>query len=230
MHEETACTVAGIDYDLAAGERLFLAGALADLIHQNVGIYAHEIDVLASAVARFCKIAGFGYGDHFLDIRSFQAAFLDEEFEAVAVKGQMAGRNHDGAVIRKAGGDGGHKHRRRGSQAGIKECHTHICRRFLYAFQNARPGDTGITANADAQALLADPLRQPGKKAAGELVDCLVRQIYVLAFDALAGHAADIAFVAKFFQIHILSCSSLAGKIFTVSIVAQSCIFFNRFL
>ena len=197
FHIEAAGAIARVYDDLHAFQRLILARPLANLIRKDFGIDRHEIHLLIAASLGLLILLFLRERDNLFDIAALQAALLHKEFQAVAVEGQMARRDHDSAVILEALCNGGHEHSRRGSKARIIERDAAILCRFADIFQNARAADARIPANADAHLRFAQALLQPADKACRQMKNSLVRQIDRLPGDSLAGNTAYIATVLK---------------------------------
>ena len=188
---------------MKAFQRLFLSGGVTDLLAQNGGIGIHKGTLGKGACRQTGGLIAGGIGQNGLDVPGLQAAILGKEFETVAVEGEVAGGDHDGAVIGVAFRHRGHEH---GRSAG----HAKICHADALVDQGAAEpgaksftGETGISAHGHPEAFfLACLLYKPQGKASPDVSTDLFGQIDMLAFNALQSNAANIAAVLQFAVIH----------------------------
>ena len=129
------------------------------------------------------------------NILLFQTAVLREEFIAVAVERQMAGRNHDGRIKAIALCHRGHEHCRGRGHAEIGDLNAFSSQRLHKPCAELRAGQAGIPAHGHTQRVCSQPLPQPQGKAPANVAAGLLGEVYVLALNALHRDAADIAAV-----------------------------------
>ena len=166
---KAARAVAGVHHHVQALQGLFGVGlqAAADARRQLLHIDGQEgpFDDRAAEREGF-GLHGFRRVDQRADLLMGQAALRRHELQAVAVRGVMAGGDHDGAVRAEAGGDDGHEHGRRGAHPVILDRGAGPGDALRRGAQQGRAGNAAVTAEADADPV--DGLVQLFRQETGE--------------------------------------------------------------
>ena len=143
-----------------------------------------------------------GRGDlkDFFDIRLVQTALASlEELQAVAVRRQMAGRDHHGAVAVRFGKHAAHEHGGRGSHAAVQHGKAHLVERAAHRRLQRRTRKTRIPAHrhAAARRSLSAGIRQPEAEAVGNVFRRGGRQVDLFS-KQIRRDASHVAAVLQF--------------------------------
>ena len=141
--EESARTVAGIDGDVHPGKRLFhTAECLADFVRQVLTVAADKVELqyVIEGSVRFGGLARIG--EDLLDVRLFCTARCGKEFESVAIVGEVARRDHDGAICCRVLEDGRHEHGGRRGKHTVNAVCAHVGEAGEDAVFDGERGDT----------------------------------------------------------------------------------------
>lgn len=172
---------------------------------QQFSISGKKIRTAASACAARGKIARACGSKDRRDVLLFQAALCGEEFKAVALKGQVARRDHHCAVKFPTFHYGGHKHSRRGAKAKIRNLHPGSRKAVPKPRAELLARKAGIAPNGNALRPFAQTALQPPGKRAADGAHGRFRQIHRLSAFHRDCDAADIASVLELFIVrHIL--------------------------
>ena len=193
--EETACAVARVHEDAEAGKRLLHARGGTDLFPEHFSIGGQEICPCRRRRAACGEAACARRGKDLRDVLLFKAALCGEEFEAVALKGQVACGDHDRAVERPTFHHGGHEHRRRGAEAEIRDLHPGGGKAVREPCGELFARKAGIPPDGNAFCMRLGVLFQPCRKCAADGAHGFFRQIDRLAAFHGNGNAADVAAV-----------------------------------
>lgn len=137
-----------------------------------------------------------------MDLCGLDAACRREEFQPVAVKRQMARRDHDGTVHLRRLEHRRHEHRRRRGEAAVDRDAARRRQRLEDRLLECARRDARVMADGDAKIPLAQPraLCEELHEAARDAVRRLRREIHRLVRDALDGDAAHVAAVRELHQ------------------------------
>lgn len=172
---------------------------------QQFSVGGKKIRSDASAYAACGKITRACGSKDRRDVLLFQTALCGEKLKAVALKGQMARRDHHRAVKFPTFHYGGHKHSRRGAKTKIRDLHPGSRKAIPKPCAELLARKAGIAPNGNALNSFAQTALQPPGKRAADGAHGFLRQIHRLSAFHRDGDTADIAPVLEFFIIrHIL--------------------------
>ena len=201
-----------------ARERLFCAAeCCADFDDKVLAVAADEVEFQHVVEAAVCLLRLGSVGEDLLDVGLVCAALGGEEFQSVAVVGEVARRDHDGAVRRCVLEDGRHEHGGRGGEHAVNA----VCARVREAREDAvldgECGDARVVADGDLQlgGFFARFLREEADEAHCDAVRRLGGEGDGLAFDPWDGNTADVAAVCELLE--IIVCQWHWDSSFTVS-------------
>ena len=201
--KEAARAVSGVHNDALSGQGLFTAVRRGDdLFAQQRGVGFQKLAALYAAAGRGRKRLQ-SKAEYLAHVRALRAAGGGEEFESVAVPRQVACRDHHGGVERRFARHGRHKHRRSGAETEIGHRGAARGERFAKRFGDRFARKARVAPDAHAKALFSEPRAQEARKAAGDGAHRRVIERYALALHARERHAAHIAAVLQFCQIHV---------------------------
>ena len=201
--KESTRAVARVHNDPKPRQRTLPSRGVGDLPAQKRGIGLHKATPFFAA-PHICR------GERFTrkrqdraDIRTLRAAVCGKELHAVSVPRKMASRDHDRGVERTTRQHRRHEHCRRCGKPEVRDLDPRLLERCAERFRDRRSGQPRITSHGNAQLRrFRKPCAQPPHKAARDRLDRLRVQIHVLPRHAAQCHAADIAAVLQFHQIH----------------------------
>ena len=152
--EESARTVARVDDDVHARERLFLsAECCADFLDEVLAVAANEVK-FQHVVEGAVRLLGLcSVGEDLLDVLLVRAARSGEEFQPIAVVGEVARGDHDGAVRRRVLEDGRHEHGGGGGEDAVDAVCARVCEPREDAVLDGERGDARVVADGDLQFL-----------------------------------------------------------------------------
>ena len=170
-----------------------------------LAVAADEVEfqhVVEGAVRLLCL---GGIGEDLLDVLLVRASGGGEEFQPVAVVGEVARRNHDGAVRRRVLEDGRHEHGGGGGEDAVDAVCARVGEPREHAVLDGERGDARVVPDGDAQlvGMLARLLREEADEAGRDTVRRLRGQRYGLARNAGNGDAADVAAVCELHKVGV---------------------------
>ena len=203
LGKKAARAVSGIYHDALAREGLFVSVRRGDdLLAQNGGIGLHKL-ALRHAPAGGERRLLRGKAEDLAHVRALRAARSGEEFESVAVPRQMARRDHDRRIKGLLPCHGRHEHCRGGAEAEIGHRRAARGERFAERFGDRLARKARIAPDAYAEALFSEPRAQKARKAARDGAHRRIVERDGFALDARERHAAHVAAVLQFCQVHI---------------------------
>ena len=164
------------------------------------GIDGDEVKLLSFFFVSLNQGILRGVGKNLLDVARFESAIFCEELHAVSVVGQMARRDHDGAVGPCLIEEDGHEHRGRGRKAAVERSDAAGKKSGEYGTLQAGSGNARVVSDGDRHFLrfFADLLFKEIYEAVRDAACGLFRQIDGLVGDAGYGNAAHVAAVLQF--------------------------------
>ena len=187
---------------MQARERILIvlrADAQADFFPQAVRVEGEQRGPLHLGEVRPGGREGGGGEQQIGDVAALQAAVRVEKLEPVAVVGQVARGDHDGAVVLRLGEDDRHEHRRGGREPAVVgggALRGESLERLR--LQRGR-GDARVVPHADLEGGGRGVflLREPQGERLRDQVDGLARQVDVLTLDPFGGDSAHVAAVLQ---------------------------------
>ena len=204
--KEAPGAIASIHHNVHAGKRLFIViaaiNALTDFLAKAGRININQCQRLCQPQVGTPFLKPCRRLQQLDDVLLFKAAICGEELQAVAVKRQMAGSNHDGAVHLRFREDNGHEHGRSGSHAAVKSLCPLRQDALQSRFLQAGGRQAGVMPHRDFQltGCLPQLLGQKFHKGGGNQVGRLRAQVHRLALYPLQGNATHIAAILQLHQ------------------------------
>ena len=185
-------------------ERLILAAKCrTDLLAQMMAIAFHEIILLYLRHVAFHDRTARSILQDRDDVLMLDAAIFREEFQAIAIIGQMAGRNHDRTIHFRLGEYDGHEHRRRRRHAAVNR-HNTGCRQCMqHGFFQLMTGQAGVTTHRNTQIFLGltCTLSQERNESRCNHICSISAQVHRFISNALHSDTTNITAIGKFHQV-----------------------------
>ena len=194
---KSARAVARVHENALAFQRLPFPRRRPHLFHQRRRIRGEEGSPLPFPRRRFGEGLFRRAGEDLLHLFAAQSAVGREEFQPVAVEGEMAGGDHDRTVAAEIALFEEHEHGGGGGQAGVDRLSAHLLNAAKRRFRKRLRGDAGIVSHRDADLFFARFCPQPQAERRGDVFRPPGREVYVFARDALRSDAAHVRAVSQ---------------------------------
>ena len=167
-----------------------------------MAVALHQIILLdLGQIALGYRLAGSSR-ENGIDILMLHAPVLGEELQTVAVIGQMAGGNHDGAIHAGFREHRGHEHGRGGSHTAVHSDTASGSQSLQHSLLESRGRNAGIVSHRHPQLLLllAGLLSEEFQKASGNDISRLYRKSHRLIGHAFHSYPSHITAIGKFLE------------------------------